>query len=63
MWGGWLILANLLWGVTLVRVTEMLSAFGLVVIATPFGYFFRRAAAGQVLPTSFDTNIADRRSR
>lgn len=63
LWGLWLVGQTLWSGVTAVRLFAIMVAFGCSVTFGFFGYFVRKAVAGQILPMDVDKSIAYRGGR
>lgn len=63
LWGIWLAGQTLQSGVTAVRLFAVMVAFGCAVTFGFFGYFVRKAVAGQILPMDVDRSIAYRGGR
>ncbi|SFF84431.1 hypothetical protein SAMN04488063_0499 [Halopelagius inordinatus] len=63
LWGLWLLGETLWRGVTEVRLFATMVAFGCAVTFGFFGYFVRKAVAGQILPMDVDRSVAYRGGR
>ncbi|KAB1198986.1 hypothetical protein GJR99_13570 [Haloferax sp. MBLA0078] len=59
----YLVGVSLLGGITITRVSAIVFSLGLTVTAGFSGFFVRKAVAGQVMPSKFDTSVAYRGGR